>query len=76
MKTIHKNILHQSQAPSYGGLIYPSDFDTIHGKSRNMASRIAADWQFQRHCRKNEELRDLRAKDEEVNRYGKREILS
>lgn len=65
MKTMHQNIFQQSQSPSYGGIIYLSDFDTIHGGSRNMASRIAADWQFQRHCRKNAEIRDLRAKEGE-----------
>ncbi len=65
MESMHKNIFNQSQAPSYGGIIYLTDFDTIHGRSRNMASRIAADWQFQCHCRKNEEMRDLRAKEGE-----------
>lgn len=49
----------------FGGVIRLSDFDTNHFGSRNMAERIASDWNFDRHCKKNEIARNNRMRKEE-----------
>lgn len=47
----------------FGGIIYPSDFNTTHPDNRNIANRIASDWSFDMQCRKNEEARNKRMKE-------------
>lgn len=47
----------------FGGVIYPFDFETSNPKSRNIANRIASDWIFDIQCRKNEEARNKRIKE-------------
>lgn len=49
----------------FGGIIYPSDFDTTHYSSRNIAKRIESDLKFDEQCRKNEEARNKRMKENE-----------
>ena len=44
----------------FGGAIYLSDFNTSYSGSRNIARRIVSDWQFDKHCRKNEIVRENR----------------
>lgn len=39
---------------TFGGIIYLSDYSVGYGKTRNIASRILSDWDFDRQCRKNE----------------------
>lgn len=48
----------------FGGIIFPSDYDTCHSSTRNIASRIANDWNFDRYCKKNEEARNKRMMEE------------
>lgn len=47
---------------TFGGLIYPSDFNTecrqLSCISSHTASRIFSDWRFDEMCRKNAENRD------------------
>ena len=64
MTVKHTNDYYSNHPSHFGGILYVSDFDTVHSGSRNMASRIAADWRFDEHCRKNEEVRNLRAKED------------
>lgn len=47
----------------FGGIIKLSDYNTNHSGSRDMARRIASDWNFDKHCRKNEEERNKRMKE-------------
>ncbi len=63
MKTQNTN-LYGNYDSRFGGIIYQSDFDTTHSGNRNIANRIAADWRFDQHCRKNEEARNLKAKED------------
>ena len=42
----------------FGGIIYPSDFNTDYPSGHNIANRIANDLRFDLQCRKNEELRN------------------
>lgn len=42
---------------TYGGLIFPSDYCTDYEGTRNIAERIAADWKFDKQCKKNLEAR-------------------
>lgn len=57
----------------FGGIIYASDFDTIHIGSRNIAKRIASDLEFDKQCQRNEEERNRKIKwretDEETTLY-------
>lgn len=39
---------------TFGGVILPSDYDTGHSGSRNIATRIIAAWNFDTQCRNNE----------------------
>lgn len=48
----------------FKGLIYESDFNTEYNGTRNIASRIAADWTFDKQCRKNEKSRAMKKKKE------------
>lgn len=48
---------------TYGGLIYPSDFDLDYTGTRNIASRIMADWVFDNQCKKNAKFRDKKYKE-------------
>lgn len=48
---------------TFGGLIYPSDFETDYRgkdntKGSTIAQRIVSDWNFDKKCRKNVENRD------------------
>lgn len=43
---------------SFGGVIYPLDYETDHYNGRNIASRIASDWKFDERCKRNEKNRD------------------
>ena len=43
---------YQSDHSTFGGIIYPSDFNTNHA-SGTIADRIARDYLFDRQCRKN-----------------------
>lgn len=47
----------------FGGIIRLSDYDTCHPGSRDMAKRIASDLAFDEQCRKNEETRNRRIKE-------------
>lgn len=38
---------------TFGGVILPSDYDTGHSGSRNMATRIVTAWNFDNQCRNN-----------------------
>ena len=60
-----ENTLYDYDNPDshFGGLIRLSDFDTCHSGSRDMAQRIASDWAFDKQCRKNEEARNNRMKE-------------
>lgn len=51
----------------YSGLIYLSDFNTDYSETHNIASRIAADWRFDRQCQKNEEVRERRYREQQEN---------
>lgn len=51
----------------FGGIIKHSDFYTNYAIKRNIALRIASDWSFDEQCRKNEEARDRRIKEETKN---------
>lgn len=46
---------------TYGGEIYPSDFNTYYsGNSKNgssIAARIISDWRFDESCKKNDKTR-------------------
>ena len=50
---------------SFGGVIYPSDFETEYysENGRNIASRIASDWNFEKQCLKNEIARERKRKE-------------
>lgn len=43
---------------TYGGRIYPSDFNTDYESSRNMAARILCDLAFDEQCRRSAAARD------------------
>ena len=60
-KTINIHTNHSS----FGGIIYPSDFETEYysENGRNIASRIASDWIFDEECRKNEIARERKRKE-------------
>ena len=60
-KTININTNHSS----FGGVIYPFDFETEYysENGRNIASRIASDWIFDEECRKNEIARERKRKE-------------
>lgn len=47
----------------FGGVIRASDFNTNYSDSRNIANRIASDWNFDKQCKKNEEVRNNRMKE-------------
>lgn len=44
-------------AASFGGKIYPSDFNTDYEDTRNITARILSDWAFDEQCRRNAESR-------------------
>lgn len=48
---------------TFGGLIYPSDFDTNHEGTRNIAERIVQDQRFDEQCRKNIEGKERNKKN-------------
>ena len=60
-KTINIHTNHSS----FGGIIYPSDFETEYysENGRNIASRIASDWNFEKQCLKNEIARERKRKE-------------
>lgn len=43
---------------TYGGKIYPSDFNTDYEGTRNIAARILCDLAFDEQCRRNAAQRD------------------
>lgn len=43
---------------TFGGKIYPSDFNTDYEGTRNIAARILSDWMFDEQCRRNAVSRD------------------
>lgn len=45
---------------TYGGKIYPSDFNTDYEGTRNIAARILCDLAFDEQCRRNAISRDNR----------------
>lgn len=47
----------------FGGIIYDMDFNTSYATKRDIAQRIASDWAFDKQCRKNEEARNNRMKE-------------
>lgn len=47
---------------SFGGIIYPLDYETDRYNGRNIASRIASDWKFDEWCKKNSKARDEKQK--------------
>lgn len=55
---------YENPASHFGGTIYLSDFSTSYSGSRNIAGRIVSDWQFDKHCKKNEEARSQRTEEE------------
>lgn len=52
-----ENFILSENRNTYGGLILASDFCTDYEGTKNIAERIAADWQFDKQCKKNIEAR-------------------
>lgn len=58
--TFNRYRIHETDHTKFGGYIFPSDFNTDNlGKSNSngspIARRIAADFQFDKQCKKNRE---------------------
>ena len=51
-ETFYRTGRHKVDHTTFGGLIYPSDFDPSY-TNRNIASRIENDKKFDEKCRKN-----------------------
>ena len=47
---------------TFGGIIYPSDFDTEYGSPGNIAERIESDRKFDNQCLKNRKFTENRMK--------------
>jgi len=58
-----RNTEYDNPNSHFGGIILPMDYNTIYPVSHNMASRIASDWNFDEHCRRNEEARNKRMRE-------------
>lgn len=61
----NKNTKYDYDNPNshFSGIIYEMDFNTMFPVSHNLANRIASDLMFDKHCRKNEETRNKRMKE-------------
>lgn len=60
-KTIYKTGIRDIDHATFGGIIYPSDFNTnCKGKNNAngspIANRIINDWKFDEQCRKNRKM--------------------
>lgn len=51
-ETFYRTGIYKVDHTQFGGIIYPSDFDTSYSNG-NIASRIANDKKFDEQCRKN-----------------------
>lgn len=61
-ENFHKTETYNVDRSTFGGTIYSSDFETEYrGKSNttgsNIANRIISDWNFDKYCAKNLEIR-------------------
>lgn len=60
-ETFYRTGRHEIDHTTFGGEIFPSDFNTHRGKDNTngstIASRIASDWIFDNRCQKNIEER-------------------
>lgn len=63
--TNHTINTHTPDHSAFGGIIYPSDFETSagyrnHADGSSIARRILSDWNFDCQCKRNAELRENR----------------
>lgn len=56
-KKFYNNNNYKMDPSTFGGIIYPSDFDTSH-PAGNIAQRIISDINFDRQCKRNLEIRN------------------
>ena len=56
------NFILSESRNTYGGYIFASDFCTDYEGTRNIATRIVADWNFDRQCKKNIENKKYSSK--------------
>lgn len=61
-KNYYEAELHTGRNTTFGGVIYPSDFEPERKKERkktgsDMARRIISDWSFDKECEKNIQIR-------------------
>ena len=64
-KTVTITSKNHKYANTYGGYIFASDFCTDYEGTRNVAERIASDWNFDERCKRNIELRERRFNNEQ-----------
>lgn len=81
-KNFYKTETYNADHSTFGGLIYPSDFNTdyrakVNTNGSTFAQRIVSDWKFDRQCRLNAENR---SKSEDFKKgmdpYGKTTSIS
>lgn len=61
-KTNYRTINNKIDHSTFGGVIFPSDYDIGYSGSRNMASRIKAAENFDNYCKNNYRLLQERNK--------------
>lgn len=71
MEHFHSTNDYRTKPTRFGGLIYPSDFETDYrSKTQNqgssIAQRIASDWKFDEQCKRNIEVRKKKMNKEDI----------